>query len=80
MAVPTLGCDCAVCTSAYEPGSPNRRTRPSVLISYGGHNVVIDTGQDFHVQAVREIFGGSMPCSTRMATPTTCSAWMTCGR
>jgi phosphoribosyl 1,2-cyclic phosphate phosphodiesterase len=54
MAVPTLGCGCSVCTSAYEPGSPNRRTRPSVLISYGGHNVVIDTGQDFHVQAVRE--------------------------
>ncbi len=54
MAVPTLGCGCAVCTSAYEPGSPNRRTRPSVLVSYGGHNVVIDTGQDFHAQAVRE--------------------------
>lgn len=54
MGVPTLGCTCAVCTSAYEPGSPNRRTRPSALISYGGHNVLIDTGQDFHVQAVRE--------------------------
>jgi phosphoribosyl 1,2-cyclic phosphate phosphodiesterase len=54
MAVPTLGCDCAVCASAYEPGSPNRRTRTSVLVSYGGHNVVIDTGQDFHAQAVRE--------------------------
>jgi phosphoribosyl 1,2-cyclic phosphate phosphodiesterase len=60
MAVPTLGCTCAVCTSAYEPGSPNRRTRPSVLISYGAltpgdqtHNVVIDTGTDFHTQAVR---------------------------
>lgn len=54
MAVPTLGCTCAVCASAYKPGSPNRRTRPSVVIAYGGHNVVIDTGQDFHVQAVRE--------------------------
>ena len=54
MGVPTLGCPCAVCESAYDPASPNRRTRPSVLISYGGHNVVIDTGQDFHVQAVRE--------------------------
>ena len=29
-------------------------TRPSVLVAYGGHNVLIDTGQDFHVQAVRE--------------------------
>jgi phosphoribosyl 1,2-cyclic phosphate phosphodiesterase len=54
MGVPTLGCGCAVCTSAYEPASPNRRTRPSVLVSFGGHNVVIDTGQDFHAQAVRE--------------------------
>ena len=54
MAVPTLGCTCAVCASACDPGSPNRRTRPSVLVAYGGHNVVIDTGQDFHVQAVRE--------------------------
>ncbi|MFP5231322.1 MAG: MBL fold metallo-hydrolase [Acidobacteriota bacterium] len=54
MAVPTLGCPCAVCASAYLPGSPNRRTRPSVLVAYGGHQVVIDTGQDFQVQAVRE--------------------------
>lgn len=54
MAVPTLGCACAVCASAHAVGSPNRRTRPSVLIAYGGHNVVIDTGQDFQVQAVRE--------------------------
>jgi Metal-dependent hydrolases of the beta-lactamase superfamily I len=54
MAVPTLGCPCAVCALAHDPGSPNRRTRPSVLVTYGGHNVVIDTGQDFQVQAVRE--------------------------
>jgi phosphoribosyl 1,2-cyclic phosphate phosphodiesterase len=54
MGVPTLGCGCAVCTSAYDPASPNRRTRPSVLIAYNAHHVLIDTGQDFHVQAVRE--------------------------
>ena len=54
MGVPTLGCNCAVCASAYDPASPNRRTRPSVLVEYGGHTVVIDTGQDFHAQAVRE--------------------------
>jgi phosphoribosyl 1,2-cyclic phosphate phosphodiesterase len=54
MAVPTLGCTCAVCASAYDPASPNRRTRPSVLIAYNSHNVLIDTGQDFHVQAIRE--------------------------
>jgi phosphoribosyl 1,2-cyclic phosphate phosphodiesterase len=54
MGVPTLGCTCAVCADAHLPGSPNRRTRPSVLLAYNGHNVLIDTGQDFHVQAVRE--------------------------
>jgi phosphoribosyl 1,2-cyclic phosphate phosphodiesterase len=61
MGVPTLGCDCAVCQSAISPGagvpmpSPlNRRTRPSVLLQWDGRNVVIDTGPDFHAQAVRE--------------------------
>ena len=54
MGVPTLGCICAVCTDARRPGSPNRRTRPSVLVSFGGHNVLIDTGPDFHAQATRE--------------------------
>ena len=55
MGVPTLGCTCAVCTSATSPeGDPrNRRTRPSVLVSWDGHNVVIDTGPDFHAQAIR---------------------------
>ena len=55
MGVPTLGCDCAVCTDAVSPtGDPrNRRTRPSVLISWEGRNVVIDTGPDFHAQAIR---------------------------
>jgi phosphoribosyl 1,2-cyclic phosphate phosphodiesterase len=54
MGVPTLGCTCAVCTDAHLPGSPNRRTRPSILLNYNDHNVLIDTGQDFHAQAVRE--------------------------
>ena len=54
MGVPTLGCTCAVCTDAHKPGSPNRRTRPSVMVTYNGHCVLIDTGQDFHAQAVRE--------------------------
>jgi phosphoribosyl 1,2-cyclic phosphate phosphodiesterase len=54
MGVPTLGCSCAVCTDAHHPGSRNRRTRPSILIHYNNHNVLIDTGQDFHSQAVRE--------------------------
>jgi phosphoribosyl 1,2-cyclic phosphate phosphodiesterase len=59
MGVPTLGCPCAVCADAYLSDSPNRRTRPSVLISFQdsagiARNVLIDTGPDFHVQAVRE--------------------------
>jgi phosphoribosyl 1,2-cyclic phosphate phosphodiesterase len=60
MAVPTLGCTCAVCTDARQPGSRNRRTRPSILLSYGApapteraHHVLIDTGPDFHAQATR---------------------------
>ncbi|MEO6912026.1 MAG: MBL fold metallo-hydrolase [Edaphobacter sp.] len=54
--VPTRGCDCAVCASAVSPeGDPhNRRTRTSIRLAYGGHIVVIDTGPDFHAQAVRE--------------------------
>jgi phosphoribosyl 1,2-cyclic phosphate phosphodiesterase len=56
MGVPTLGCDCAVCTSALSPtGDPrNRRTRPSVRLAYNDHTVIIDTGPDFHAQALRE--------------------------
>ena len=54
MGVPTLGCPCAVCTDAHQPNSPNRRTRPSIWLQYNHHNVLIDTGPDFHAQAIRE--------------------------
>ncbi len=56
MGVPTLGCDCAVCISAVSPdGDPrNRRTRPSIRLAYDGHTVLVDTGPDFHAQALRE--------------------------
>ena len=50
MGVPTLGCHCAVCESA-DP--LDKRTRPSVLLSYEGRNVVIDTTPDFRFQAMR---------------------------
>jgi phosphoribosyl 1,2-cyclic phosphate phosphodiesterase len=50
MGVPTLGCRCAVCKSA-DPR--DQRTRPSVLLAYGGRNVVIDTTPDFRFQALR---------------------------
>ncbi|MGB9074109.1 MAG: MBL fold metallo-hydrolase [Terriglobales bacterium] len=51
MGVPTIGCDCAVCHSV-DPH--DRRTRPSVMVSYDGHHVVIDTTPDFREQALRE--------------------------
>ena len=51
MGVPTIGCDCAVCTST-DPH--DHRTRPSVLLEYGGSTVLIDTTPDFRQQAIRE--------------------------
>src|SRR5882762_1398824 len=50
MGVPTLGCPCRVCKS-NDPH--DKRLRPSVLISRGGQNVVIDTTPDFRQQALR---------------------------
>lgn len=56
MGVPTLGCDCAVCASAVssDGDSRNRRTRPSLRLAYSNQIVLIDTGPDFHAQAIRE--------------------------
>ena len=50
MGVPTLGCHCRVCRSS-DPR--DNRTRPSVLLSRAGRNVVIDTTPDFRFQALR---------------------------
>ena len=51
MGVPTIGCDCKVCTSS---DARDRRTRPSVMLEYGGHAVLIDSTPDFREQALRE--------------------------
>lgn len=51
MGVPTIGCDCAVCTSS-DPR--DRRTRPSILVTYAGKSILIDTTPDFREQAIRE--------------------------
>lgn len=51
MGVPTIGCDCKVCTSS---DNRDRRTRPSILLEYGGHAVLIDSTPDFREQALRE--------------------------
>lgn len=48
--VPTVGCHCAVCQSE-DPR--DNRLRPSILISYDGHNVLVDTTPDFRAQALR---------------------------
>ena len=64
MGVPSLGCECPVCTS---PDPHDKRLRPSVLLRWpdqsapprlsSGHpvvrSVVIDTGPDFREQALR---------------------------
>jgi phosphoribosyl 1,2-cyclic phosphate phosphodiesterase len=60
MGVPTLGCECAVCTSA-DPR--DRRLRPSLLVRWQDEKrervvvreriVIIDTGPDFREQALR---------------------------
>jgi len=51
MGVPTIGCDCAVCRSS---NPRDRRTRPSVMVSYNERQVLIDTTPDFREQALRE--------------------------
>jgi phosphoribosyl 1,2-cyclic phosphate phosphodiesterase len=48
--VPTIGCHCDVCTSS-DPR--DNRLRPSVLLSFEGRNVLIDTTPDFRTQALR---------------------------
>lgn len=48
--VPTIGCHCSVCTS---DDPRDKRLRPSILITYDRHNILIDTTPDFRTQALR---------------------------
>jgi phosphoribosyl 1,2-cyclic phosphate phosphodiesterase len=48
--VPMVGCDCKVCQS-NDPR--DKRLRPSVLIRYGPHRVLVDTSPDLRYQALR---------------------------
>ncbi len=50
MGVPAIGCRCRVCLSQ---DMHDKRTRPSLLVQYAGHSVVIDTTPDFRFQALR---------------------------
>lgn len=49
--VPVLGCDCDVCRS---DNPRNQRTRCSALLSYAGHNILIDSSTDLRQQLLRE--------------------------
>lgn len=48
--VPSIGCDCDVCTSA-DPR--DTRLRPSAWLRYNNRDIVIDTTPDFRYQALR---------------------------
>ena len=52
--IPLLGCGCEVCRS---PDPRDCRTRPSLLVEFDGHAVVIDTSPEFRIQALREKMG-----------------------
>lgn len=47
--IPMIGCHCPVCTSA-DPR--DKRTRPSVVISYGETRVLVDTSPELRLQCV----------------------------
>ncbi|MDZ7639848.1 MAG: MBL fold metallo-hydrolase [Bryobacterales bacterium] len=48
--VPMIGCHCPVCNSA---DTRDHRLRPSLLIRFGGFEVLVDTGPDLRQQALR---------------------------
>ena len=48
--IPVIGCHCPVCTSS-DPR--DKRYRSSILIEKDGTSVVIDTGYEFRLQALR---------------------------
>jgi phosphoribosyl 1,2-cyclic phosphate phosphodiesterase len=48
---PVIACDCATCISA-DPR--DHRTRASALVEAGGRALLIDTGPELRIQAVRE--------------------------
>src|SRR5438477_11887226 len=47
--VPMIGCHCAVCSST---DARDKRTRPSVVISYGKTRVLVDTTPELRLQCV----------------------------
>jgi phosphoribosyl 1,2-cyclic phosphate phosphodiesterase len=49
--VPMVGCNCDVCTST-DPR--DKRSRASILVETGEHNIIVDTSTDLRKQAIRE--------------------------
>ena len=49
--VPMVGCHCQVCSS---PDPRDQRTRASILVQYGGKQLLVDTCTDLRRQALRE--------------------------
>lgn len=49
--IPVIGCNCKVCRSR---DSRNQRLRASAFITDGNTNIVIDTGPEFRMQAIRQ--------------------------
>src|SRR5438105_4919780 len=47
--IPMIGCHCAVCSSA---DARDKRTRPSVVISYDQTHVLVDTTPELRLQCV----------------------------
>ena len=48
--VPVITCGCRVCTS---DDPRDNRTRPSILLEWDGHVILVDTSSDFRQQALR---------------------------
>ena len=49
--VPVIGCDCGVCRSE---NPKNKRFRSSVVVRAGGFTLLVDSGPDLRMQALRE--------------------------
>src|SRR3978361_1038791 len=47
--IPMIGCHCEVCTSS---NPHDRRTRPSVVFSYGGKRVLVDPTPELRLQCI----------------------------